>query len=167
MGRLSNPSEATKTLISQGLITLGKRRIASRKVAKQALCVEPVASTEEEGWLSNPVQRRLPNSTIDHLVEEYVGGLTIDALAYRYGIHRITVMTHLEANGVQRRRSIRKLSAADVAEAANRYQSGLSLAAVAEAFNVNEATLTREFRAANFPIRLRKGWTSPKRTTHD
>jgi hypothetical protein len=54
-------------------------------------------------------------------------------------------MTHLEANGVQRRRSIRKLSTADVAEAANRYQSGLSLAAVAKTFNVNEAILTHEF----------------------
>lgn len=167
MGRLSNPSEATKTLISQGLITSGNRRICSRKIAKRAPCVDPVASTEEKGRLSNPVQRRLPNSTIDHLVEEYVGGLTIDALACRYGIHRTTVMTHLEANGVQRRRSIRKLSAADVAEAANRYQSGLSLAAVAKTFNVNEATLTREFYAANFPIRPRRGWIYPKRTIPD
>jgi AraC-like DNA-binding protein len=159
MGRLSNPPETINTLISRELITSGKRRITSRKVVKQASCDELVVSTKEEGQLSNPVQRRLLDSAIDHLVEEYVGGLTIDALACRYEIHRTTVMTHLEARGVQRRRSIRKLSAADVAEAANHYQGGLSLAALAKALDVNEATLTREFHAAGISIRPRRGWT--------
>ena len=133
---------------------------SSRNVAKVAL--NPVTSThsEEEGRLSNPVQRRLTDAKIDHLVEDYVGGLSINALARRFGIHRTTVMNHLESRGVQRRRNVRKLSAANVALAAKRYASGFSLAAVAKEFGVNAATLTREFHAAGIPIKPRRGWAA-------
>ena len=158
MGRLSNPYEGVKTLISQGSTTEVKAPDSARNVVQVAL--NPVTGThsEEEGPLSNPVQRRLADETIDQLVESYVGGLSIDALARQFGIHRTTVMTHLEARGVQRRQNVRKLSTAKVASAAKRYERGLSLASIAKEFGVNAATLTREFRAAGIPIKPRRGW---------
>ncbi|MHB1087595.1 MAG: helix-turn-helix domain-containing protein [Acidimicrobiales bacterium] len=56
-----------------------------------------------------------------------------------------------------RRQAVRKLSDDDVAKAAELYASGLSLARIAAAFGVHEATLTRELRAACVPIRPRWG----------
>ena len=159
MGRLSNPSEATKALVFQVSTAFGKRNVALFGATKQPIDHEFVVSTEEEGRLSNPVQRRLTDANIKHLVEDYVGGLSINALARRFRIHRTTVMNHLESRGVQRRRNARKPSAAKVALAAGRYANGLSLASVAKEFGVNEATLTREFHAAGIPIRPRRGWS--------
>ena len=158
MGRLSNPYEGMKTLISQGSTTEVQAPDSSRDVVQVAL--NPVTGThsEEKGRLSNPVQRRLADEIIDQLVEDYVSGLSINALARQFGIHRTTVMTHLEARGVQRRQNVRKLSAAKVALASKRYESGLSLASVAKEFGVNAATLTREFRASGIPIKPRRGW---------
>ena len=113
--------------------------------------------SEEEGRLSNPVQRRLADAIIDHLVEDYGGGLSINALSRRFGIHRTTVMTHLKNRGVERRRSIRKLSDASVAQAAILYAEGLSLARVAKEFGVSEVTIAREFRSIGLLIRPRNG----------
>ena len=159
MGRLSNPHEGVEALISQGSITDVQAQSSPRNVVKATL--KPVASTnsEEKGRLSNPVQRRLADAIINHLVEDYVDGLSINALAHRFGIHRTTVMNHLESRGVHRRQNIRRLSAANVAVAAVHYANGLSLASVAKEFGVNGATLTREFHAAGIPIKPRRGWT--------
>lgn len=160
MGRLSNPHEGVKALISQGTPRGVQARDSSRNVVKVAL--NPVTSThsKEKGRLSNPIQRRLADAQIDHLVEDYVGGLSINALARRFGIHRTTVMNHLESRGVERRRNVRKLSTASVALAARRYSNGLSLASVAKEFGINAATLTREFHAAGIPIKPRRGWAT-------
>ena len=157
MGRLSNPHEGIKTLISQVSTTDIETRSSSKNVVKVVLNSVSSTQSEEEGRLSNPVQRRLATAILDHLVEDYVGGLSINALSRRFGIHRTTVMNHLESRGVQRRRNIRKLSSADVALAAGHYAKGLSLVSVAKEFEVNQATLTREFRAAGIPTRPRRG----------
>ena len=141
MGRLSNPPETTKTLILQGSAEFAKRTITSCKVTTRPIDDEFVVPTEEAGRLSNPVQRRLAEANIDHLVEDYVGGLSINALARRFGIHRTTVMNHLESRAVQRRRNVRKLSAANVAMAKGRYAIGLSLASVAKEFGALCANL--------------------------
>ena len=161
MGRLSNPHEDIKTLISQGSTMDIQARSASRNVVKVVLNSVSSTQSEEKGRLSNPVQRRITGAIIDHLVDDYVSGLSINALSRRFGIHRTTVMNHLESRGVQRRRNIRKLSDANVALAAGHYARGLSLVSVAKEFGVNQATLTREFRAAGIPIRPRRGWAVP------
>lgn len=109
------------------------------------------------GRLSNPVQKRLPTCLVDELVDDYVAGLTINSLARRYEIHRTTVMTHLKNRGAARRQSIRKLSDASVAQAANLYAQGLSLARVAKEFGVSEGTITREFRSIGLLVRPRNG----------
>ena len=158
MGRLSNPSDAVRRLILQESDVAEPSRNVSREATKQDLHDKSVVSNEEKGQLSNPVQKRLPASIVDDLVNDYVGGLSINALARRYAIHRTTVMRHLKFRGVERRQSVCKLSEASVAQAATLYSNGLSLAKTAKEFGVNEGTITRYFRSAGLPIRPRKGW---------
>ncbi len=160
MGRLSNPSEATKALIFQATNIVDKRKIDVLRATTRSIDHELDSSNEEEGRLSNPVQRRLANAKIHDLVEDYVRGMSVNALAHKFGIHRTTVMIHLESREVHRRRSVRKLSTASVVLAAGRYENGLSLRSVAKEFGVNEATITREFRAAGIAIRPRRGWSA-------
>jgi hypothetical protein len=68
------------------------------------------------------------------------------------------VLTHLERAGVSRRANVRKLTDEQVQDAATQYASGLFLKTVAKAFDVNETTVTTEFRKAGVPIRRRRGW---------
>jgi len=158
MGRLSNPSTAAEALLQQG----STARLCSSP-ALNSTCRQPPKKAvggfnEEEGRLSNPLQRRLREEDINRLVRLYLSGLTINATADRMGIHRTTVIHHLKASGVSRRRHLRKMSDPQVMEAAARYATGISLASVAEEFSVHEGTLTREFRKAGVPIRSRRGW---------
>jgi AraC-like DNA-binding protein len=143
MGRLSNPSDATKALILHSSTKICKSTIASCENSSGPTEHESVDLTEEEGRLSNPVKRRLAEEKIVQLVKDHVSGLSVNEVARRHGIHRTTVMNHLESRGVQRRRNLRKLS---------------SLAAVAKQFGVSETTITREFHAAGIRIRPRRGW---------
>jgi transposase-like protein len=119
---------------------------------------ESVDSVEEEGRLSNPVKRRPTEEKIVQLIEDYVNGLSINEVARQHGIHRTTVMNHLESRGVQRRRILRKLSSRNVANAARRYANGASLASVAKEFGVSATTIAREFHAAGVRIKPRRGW---------
>jgi hypothetical protein len=106
----------------------------------------------------NPVQRRLSRHDLDELVSAYLAGSSIDSLAVQLGVHRTTVMDHLERRGVQRRRIERKLTDRTVREAAKRYGTGESLKVVAIQFDVDARTLAREFRRAGVRIRPRRGW---------
>jgi hypothetical protein len=63
---------------------------------------------------SRQEQRRLAADQIDEVVARYVDGASIDALAREYGINRTTVISHLERNGVERRRNPRKMTDAMV-----------------------------------------------------
>lgn len=102
-------------------------------------------------------QRRLAADQIDTLVARYIHGESIDALARGYGINRTTVISHLERNGVERRRNPRKMTDARVRAAGERYATGISLAIVAAEFGVCERTLRREFTLAGIDTRPRLG----------
>jgi transposase-like protein len=110
------------------------------------------------GRLSNPVQRRLPTSEIDTLIDLYREGASIDALARRYQVHRTTVIHHLDEAGIARRRVVRKMTDESVACAAARYEQGASLALVATEFGVHQRTVARELLRAGTSIRPRRGW---------
>ena len=57
---------------------------------------------EEKGRLSNPVQRRLSPTEIDNMIVElYAEGSSIDPLARRYGVHRNTIIKHLDERRVE------------------------------------------------------------------
>jgi lambda repressor-like predicted transcriptional regulator len=107
---------------------------------------------KQRGRLSNPGQRRLTDTGIDDLVARYEAGSTIEILANTFGIHRTTVMAHLERRGVSRR-SPGKLTDEMVAEAGRRYVSGETLAQIAAHLGVAPSTLTRELRLAQICIR--------------
>jgi AraC-like DNA-binding protein len=137
-----------------------------KEPSKQQSC-SPTASAsdlqETPGRLSNPaprpVQQRLSANDIDDICATYVSGTSIDALARSHGINRTTIISHLDQHGVARRRVVRKMTDALVAEAAVEYLDGHSLAIVANKFNVAIRTLRREFNKAGIAIRPRQGWT--------
>jgi transposase-like protein len=105
------------------------------------------------------VQRRLSTADVEHICASYLNGSSIDELAQSHGVNRTTIIKHLDNEGVPRRRVVRKMTDAQVAEAAAMYRDGHSLATVADQFNVDARTLGREFRKADVPIRPRRGWT--------
>ncbi len=67
-------------------------------------------------------------------------------------------MRHLAEAGVSRRPNVRKLTDDHAAEAARLYATGLSLANVAEHFDVGADTIRRELTAAGIALRPRRGW---------
>jgi lambda repressor-like predicted transcriptional regulator len=105
------------------------------------------------------VQRRLSRAEIEYLIQLRRDGVSIDALARTYRVHRTTVIHHLDQADIARRRVVRKMTDESVAFAAARYEQGASLAVVAREFEVHQRTLARELRKAGAPIRLRRGWT--------
>jgi hypothetical protein len=106
------------------------------------------------------VQRRLSASDVDDIAASYTSGRSIDDLTRSYGVHRTTIIKHLDHRGVPRRRVVRKMTDTLVAEAAVMYFEGHSLATVAHNFKVDTRTLAREFHKTGVPIRPRRGWTN-------
>ncbi len=162
LGRLSN-SETLESLAVQGV---ERAREAHDEPAKQAICspTGPESDIQEvPGRLSNPsprpVQRRLSTADVDDICATYVSGTSIDALARSHGVNRTTIIARLDQHGVPRRRVVRKMTDALVAEAAVEYLDGHSLAIVANKFNVAIRTLRREFTKAGIATRPRQGWT--------
>ena len=82
-------------------------------------------------------------------------GRPIDKLASVFDVHRTTVMTHLDRAGVERRTGVidRHLD-----EARDLYESGSSLARVAERFGVDGETVRQAFKNAGISLRPRRGW---------
>jgi hypothetical protein len=158
-GRLSNPDHGVETLAGQGSRASRRSPETPTGGTKQSSGPSREPVSEERGRLSNPVQRRLPSSEIDALVGLYRDGSSIDVLARRYGVHRTTIIYHLDHAGIARRRVVRRMTDASVALAAARYVQGASLAAVANEFGVHQRTLARELRRAGTLIRPRRGRT--------
>ena len=158
MGRLSNPPETLESVSDQGGRDTPPPRPTTSKGAERSSSAPEPGDLEEKGQLSNPVQRRLSRGVVDELAHLYVEGASIDALARRYGIHRTTIIAHLDRQGVPRRRVARKMTDTLVALASERYAEGPSLAAVASELGIHPRTLAREFRRAGTPIRARRGW---------
>jgi AraC-like DNA-binding protein len=174
LGRLSNPPETFATVTGQGVESA---REPHEEPPTQAIFSPTAPETdvqETPGRLSNPplatatppsqqplhqVQRRLSASDIDQICASYANGKSIDELARSHRVNRTTIITHLDTQGVPRRRVVRKMTDAQVAEAALIYRDGHSLMTVADRFHVDTRTLGREFRKAGVPIRPRRGWT--------
>jgi AraC-like DNA-binding protein len=106
---------------------------------------------EEKGRLSNPVQRRLSDADIDDLVRSHREGVPIDSLGRRFGVHRTTLLHHLDRRGVPRPPNTRKMTDRSVRQAETRYRKSESLKAVASRFGVDPRTLAREFSKAEIP----------------
>jgi transposase-like protein len=155
-------AEAFADLDVDVVVTVG------RNLDPDSIKPRPVNASESDvqevpGRLSNPsphpVQRRLSPADVDDICASYIGGTSIDELARSHGVNRTTIIKHLDRHGVPRRRVVRKMTDALVAEAAVEYLDGRSLATVANRFNVAIRTLRREFSKAGIATRPRQGWT--------
>jgi len=156
MGRLSNPPGSLETLAGQGSAGPQRPRRGVDDARNRATEGPSGAVPEEEGRLSNPVQRRLSEFDVDDLVRDYMDGSSIGSLAMQLGVNRTTIIHHLDRRDVERRKSVRKMTDRSVRQAAKRYESGESLKIVAARFAVDARTLAREFRRAGIPIRPRR-----------
>jgi hypothetical protein len=83
---------------------------------------------------------------------------SIDSLASQLGVNRTTIISHLDRRGIERRRSVPKLTDRSVRQASERDASGESLEVVATHFDVDAKTLHREFERADVQTRPRPGW---------
>ena len=89
------------------------------------------------------VRRRTATRLSDHqiaaLVDGYLAGATVYELAARFGIHRVTVSTHLHRQGITLRRQ--GLDTEGIAHAVHLYQEGWSVARVGERLGVDGSTV--------------------------
>ena len=94
---------------------------------------------------SDELQRqvRLTEAKILELVEDYRSGMSVAKVAARYGIHRTTVLAHLERANVPRRPKVRALTASQIRTAAARQQAGESYARIARDYDVHAETVRR------------------------
>ena len=133
-------------------------RRTTSKGAKRSFNPPEPGDLEEKGQLSNPVQRRLSRGVVDKLAHLYEEGASMDALARRYGVHRTTIIAHLDRRGVARRRVARKMTDALVARASRRYAEGLSVADVASEFGVHRKNARPGVPAGRDSHPARRGW---------
>lgn len=98
-------------------------------------------------------QVRLTPEGVDELVLAYQQGATVRELVEQFGIHRTTVLGHLDRRGVARRVNVRKMTDGQVLEAARYYRAGNSLMTTGRHFGVDAATIAREFRKASVATR--------------
>ena len=99
-------------------------------------------------------QQRLTPTQVEELAALRQAGAEINELAERFGVHRSTVMSHLNRASVpQRRRQGRTLTPDQVQSAGRLYASGVSLVEVGERFNVDRRYLRNALPAAGFVLR--------------
>ncbi len=72
-------------------------------------------------------------------------------------MHRQTISRHLTSAGIKLRAKTRRLIDTQVAEAADRYQAGATLAQLAAHYGVGQETIRRELHQAGVELRPRGG----------
>ena len=100
----------------------------------------PRGPQEARGRLSNPAQRRLSPTDVDDLVDAYRAGASISQLAAGFGVHRTTVAAHLDRLDVPRHHARTAWDDRALEEAAELYAAGLSLADLADRYQIDAAT---------------------------
>jgi uncharacterized protein (DUF433 family) len=115
----------------------------------------------------HPPRRRVPGALAGvpaaQLAGLYGSGVTMAAIAARYGVSRTTVSARLRGAGVTPRRVAPRPRATPVpvSEAAARYRQGATLTGLAAAYQVTGRTLRRELVAAGVSIRPPGGTRIP------
>jgi DNA-directed RNA polymerase specialized sigma24 family protein len=101
-------------------------------------------------------QRRLLADEAEALVAAYDAGTSINELAATYGIHRTTVVDHLDRAGVSRRPT--PLAEVDIDALVQLYAQGWSLAKIARQFGVQPTSVYYRLVRAGVAMRPRNGW---------
>lgn len=98
--------------------------------------------------------RQLADDEVDRLVAARKAGAEIKDLAAELGVHRATIIAHLNRRGVEgRRHPGRTLTETGIQDAGRLYESGLSLAEVGKRLDVDRRYLRVVLPAAGFPLR--------------
>ena len=132
MGCLSstfgNSAPKTKTLINR--LDRGVYEVSRRP--------QDTAPKDDRGPVVRTVetaQTFLTASEVDALVGDYLAGMSVKALAERYGIHRATVFSHLRRRNVPSRRP--GLGLDEKAEAVRLARAGVSMRAIGRRMGVD------------------------------
>lgn len=97
---------------------------------------------------------QLKSDNVDRLVAGRLAGAEISSLATEFGVHRATVIAHLNRRGIEgRRRQPRSLSPSKLQRAGEYYAAGNSLIETGERFNVDRRWLRKALPAAGFTLR--------------
>ena len=94
---------------------------------------------------------RLDDGQVDELVRRFRGGETALDLAAAFGVHRTTVLRHLQARGVDSGHV--RLEESDMAEVVERYEAGETCQQIASDFGVHKDTVRRRLVAAGVAMR--------------
>ena len=94
------------------------------------------------------ILRRLSKADVDYMVARYQEGATIKELVIDMGIHRTTIMDHLEKRGIPRRGHKRKLNDEIALEAKALHDLGFSYYELARKYHVSADTIKREIERA-------------------
>ena len=171
-GQLSNPCRAFKTLAEQGSAG-GKGPKRDRSSSRQAGSKAAVRRPDEgRGQHSNPQvdarigqptrqrqrQRRLSPADAAELVTAYEAGSTIRELASQFGVHRTTVLAHVERSGVPRHSTKGLWDQTTLAAAIQLYEQGQSLESIGDRLGVHADTVAARLRRAGRELRARPGW---------
>lgn len=101
------------------------------------------------------VARQLDAEQVEQLIADYRAGATVYTLGRHFGIDRRTVGAILKRHGVQTR--WQRLSLDQIDEAAELYESGWSLARIAEQVGVTPTTVHRRLRDRGVRMRGTSG----------
>lgn len=85
------------------------------------------------------IQIRLSSGEVDALGADNTKGIKVNRLAAAYGIHRTTVMRHLERRGVETRRSRRPLTDSQLDQAVVMYSLGRLITSIAKEMNIDSS----------------------------
>lgn len=100
---------------------------------------------------------RLDEDQLNTLITRYEAGESTRDLARDDGPHRHTVARALRNAGIDLRHKRRRLTDEQVVEAATLYNTGLTLAQLAERLSVGQETIRRELVASCHRLRPRGG----------
>lgn len=131
-GQLSNPASSFNQIVDvllRGLEAMGF-------VLGQPSSVVPRQKRK--------VVRQLTVAQVDEIVQLYRGGNSAPVLARKFGVHRTTVLLHLERRGVPRRVNKRKLTDEKVEEMRHLYRLGVSYNELARRYGVSGDTVRKE-----------------------
>jgi hypothetical protein len=95
-------------------------------------------------------QTRLDSDEVAKLVAGYLAGGRVKQLAKQFGIHRLTVTSILQREGVTLRP--RGIHPDDLPKVIRLYEDGWALARLAIKFDVSPSTVTNTLRRAGVPI---------------
>ena len=120
---------------------------------------EGLESRQKTARTARQSQRRLLPEEIARLVQARLDGALVTELASEFGVHRSTVASILDRHGMTDRRDV--LRPQDVQHAVELYESGLSLATIAQHLGVHPSSVYHRLRKMNLTLRPRQGWPSP------